>query len=104
MHGLIRVRQFTLADGHLIVTPEQLEEEFKGVLELIQYLMKTLGIDEDISYRFSKWDPNNTEKYINDPEAWNKTQDTMRTILDHRSSIGCYERTLEKKLLTMKFL
>ncbi|NFG42279.1 threonine--tRNA ligase [Clostridium botulinum] len=83
MHGLIRVRQFTLADGHLIVTPEQLEEEFKGVLELIQYLMKTLGIDEDISYRFSKWDPNNTEKYINDPEAWNKTQDTMRTILDH---------------------
>ncbi|NFO30575.1 threonine--tRNA ligase [Clostridium botulinum] len=83
MHGLIRVRQFTLADGHLIVTPEQLEEEFKGVLELIQYLMRTLGIDEDISYRFSKWDPNNTEKYINDPEAWNKTQDTMRTILDH---------------------
>ncbi|NFT06681.1 threonine--tRNA ligase [Clostridium botulinum] len=83
MHGLIRVRQFTLADGHLIVTPEQLEEEFKGVLELIQYLMKTLGMDEDISYRFSKWDPNNTEKYINDPEAWNKTQDTMRTILDH---------------------
>ncbi|MBN1073032.1 threonine--tRNA ligase [Clostridium botulinum] len=83
MHGLIRVRQFTLADGHLIVTPEQLEEEFKGVLELIQYLMKTLGIDEDISYRFSKWDPNNTEKYINDPDAWNKTQDTMRTILDH---------------------
>ncbi|AOR22493.1 threonine--tRNA ligase [Clostridium taeniosporum] len=83
MHGLIRVRQFTLADGHLIVTPEQLEEEFKGVVELIQYIMKTLGIDEDISYRFSKWDPNNTEKYINDPEAWNKTQDTMRTILDH---------------------
>ncbi|MGN2371168.1 threonine--tRNA ligase [Clostridium cagae] len=83
MHGLIRVRQFTLADGHLIVTPEQLEEEFKGVLELIKYIMKTLGIDEDISYRFSKWDPNNTEKYINDPDAWNKTQDTMRTILDH---------------------
>ncbi|MBW6410465.1 threonine--tRNA ligase [Clostridium weizhouense] len=83
MHGLIRVRQFTLADGHLIVTPEQLEEEFKGVVELIQHIMKTLGIDEDISYRFSKWDPNNTEKYINDPEAWNKTQDTMRTILDH---------------------
>jgi threonyl-tRNA synthetase len=83
MHGLIRVRQFTLADGHLIVTPEQLEEEFKGVLELIQYLMGTLGISEKITYRFSKWDPNNTEKYINDPEAWNKTQDTMRNILDH---------------------
>ena len=83
MHGLIRVRQFTLADGHLIVTPEQLEDEFKGVIELIQYLMGTLGISEKITYRFSKWDPNNTEKYINDPDAWNKTQDTMRTILDH---------------------
>lgn len=83
MHGLIRVRQFTLADAHLIVTPEQLEEEFKGVLELINHIMKTLGIDEDISYRFSKWDPKNTDKYINDPDAWNSTQDTMKTILDH---------------------
>ncbi|WP_143317110.1 threonine--tRNA ligase [Clostridium sp. HBUAS56017] len=83
MHGLIRVRQFTLADGHLIVTPEQLEEEFKGVLELIDHLMSTLGIAEDITYRFSKWDPNNTEKYINDPEAWNHTQNTMKQILDH---------------------
>ena len=83
MHGLIRVRQFTLADGHLIVTPEQLEDEFKGVVELIKYIMETLGIADDISYRFSKWDPNNTEKYINDPEAWNRTQDIMRNILDH---------------------
>ena len=83
MHGLIRVRQFTLADGHLIVTPEQLESEFRGVLDLIQYIMKTLGIDKDISYRFSKWDPNNKEKYINNPEAWDKTQNTMKTILDH---------------------
>lgn len=83
MHGLIRVRQFTLSDGHLVVTPEQLEDEFKGVLELINYIMDTLGIAEDITYRFSKWDPNNTEKYINDPEAWERTQDTMRQILDH---------------------
>lgn len=83
MHGLIRVRQFTLSDGHLIVTPEQLEDEFKSVVELIKYIMETLGIADDISYRFSKWDPNNTEKYINDPEAWNKTQDIMRNILDH---------------------
>lgn len=83
MHGLIRVRQFTLADGHLIVTPEQLEDEFKGVLELIQYLMTTLGIADKISYRFSKWDPNNTEKYINDPEAWERIQGIMKTILDH---------------------
>jgi threonyl-tRNA synthetase len=83
MHGLIRVRQFTLADGHLIVTPEQLEEEFKGVLELIQHLMTTLGIADKITYRFSKWDPNNTEKYINDPEAWDRIQGIMKTILDH---------------------
>ncbi len=83
MHGLIRVRQFTLADGHLICTPEQLEDEFKGVLELIQYIMTTLGISDDITYRFSKWDPKNTEKYINDPDAWNHTQNIMRQILDH---------------------
>lgn len=83
MHGLIRVRQFTLSEGHLVVTPEQLEDEFRGVLDLIQYVMKTLGIDKDITYRFSKWDPNNTEKYINNPEAWDHTQSTMKTILDH---------------------
>ena len=90
MHGLIRVRQFTLADGHLIVRPDQLEEEFKGVLELIQYIMGVLGIDEDITYRFSKWDPNNTEKYINDPEAWDRTEGAMRKILDHLD-INYYE-------------
>ena len=83
MHGLIRVRQFTLADGHLIVTPEQLEDEFKGVMELIKYVMDTLGISDNISYRFSKWDPNNTEKYINEPEAWEQTQIIMKNILDH---------------------
>ncbi|CUP67368.1 threonyl-tRNA synthetase [Clostridium baratii] len=83
MHGLIRVRQFTLADGHIVCTPEQLEEEFKGVVDLIKYVMATLGIDGDISYRFSKWDPNNTKKYINNPEAWERTQDIMKTILDH---------------------
>ncbi|MBS6007442.1 MAG: threonine--tRNA ligase [Clostridium baratii] len=83
MHGLIRVRQFTLADGHIVCTPEQLEEEFKGVVDLIKYVMATLGIDGDISYRFSKWDPNNTKKYINNPEAWERTQDIMKTILNH---------------------
>ena len=62
MHGLIRVRQFTLAEGHLIVAPEQLEDEFKGVVDLIKYVMTTLGIENDITYRFSKWDPNNKEK------------------------------------------
>ncbi|MBE6048118.1 MAG: threonine--tRNA ligase [Clostridium sp.] len=90
MHGLIRLRQFTLSDAHLIVRPDQLEEEFKSVLELIQYLMGILGIDEGITYRFSKWDPNNTEKYINDPEAWDRTEGIMRKILDHLK-INYYE-------------
>ena len=83
MHGLIRVRQFTLSDGHIVCRPDQVEEEFKGSLELIKYIMSTLGIDGDISYRFSKWDPNNTEKYINNPEAWEETQVLMKGILDH---------------------
>ncbi|MEG2840682.1 MAG: threonine--tRNA ligase [Cellulosilyticaceae bacterium] len=83
MHGLIRVRQFTLADGHIVCTPEQLEDEFKDCLDLIKYIMKTLGIDQDISYRFSKWDPANTEKYINNPTAWEETQTIMKGILDH---------------------
>lgn len=83
MHGLIRVRQFTISEGHLIVTPDQLEEEFKGVLDLINYVLDILGIREDISYRFSKWDPNNKEKYIDNPEAWEDTQRKMKNILDH---------------------
>ena len=83
MHGLIRVRQFTLSDGHLIVTPEQLEDEFRGVVSLIDYIMTTLGIENDITYRFSKWDPKNKEKYIDNPEAWENTQDIMRNILNH---------------------
>lgn len=83
MHGLIRVRQFTISEGHLIVTPDQLEDEFRGVLDLINYMLDTLGIREDISYRFSKWDPKNREKYIDNPEAWEDTQQKMKNILDH---------------------
>lgn len=83
MHGLIRVRQFTISEGHLVVTPDQLEEEFKGVLDLINYVLDILGIREDISYRFSKWDPANKEKYIDNPEAWEDTQRKMKNILDH---------------------
>ncbi len=83
MHGLIRVRQFTISEGHLIVTPEQLEDEFKGVLELIDDVMDILGIKDDISYQFSKWDPNDKEKYIDNPEAWEDTQKKMKNILDH---------------------
>lgn len=82
MHGLIRVRQFTISEGHLIVTPEQLEEEFKGVINLIDYFMDTLGIREDIWFRFSKWDPDNKGKYIDNPAAWKDSQDKMQNILD----------------------
>lgn len=83
MHGLIRVRQFTISEGHLVCTPEQLEEEFKGVVDLIKFMMETLGIQDDVTYRFSKWDPNNKEKYIGNAEDWEDVQDKMRTILDH---------------------
>ncbi len=83
MHGLIRVRQFTISEGHLVCTPEQLEDEFKGVVDLIKYMMTTLGIQDDVSYRFSKWDPNNKEKYIGNAEDWERVQDRMRVILDH---------------------
>jgi len=82
MHGLIRVRQFTLSEGHLIVTPEQLEEEFRGVVELINFMMDAIGIREDIWYRFSKWDANNKDKYIGTPEEWENSQDLMKKIID----------------------
>ena len=82
MHGLTRVRQFTLADAHIICTPEQVEEEFKSTLELINYVEKCLGISDEITYRFSKWDPKKKAKYINDPKAWTETQALMKRILD----------------------
>ena len=82
MHGLIRVRQFTISEGHLMCLPEQLAEEFKGCLELAIYMLKTLGLYEDISYRFSQWDPDNREKYIGTEEQWNEAQDIMKKILD----------------------
>ena len=81
MHGLIRVRQFTLSEGHLMCTPEQLEDEFKSCLELAIYMLKTLGLYEDVSYRFSQWDPNNREKYIGTKEQWDEAQGTMEKIL-----------------------
>ncbi|MCI2112630.1 MAG: threonine--tRNA ligase [Ruminococcus sp.] len=83
MHGLIRVRQFTLSEGHLMCTPEQLEGEFKSCLELAIYMLKTLGLYDDVSYRFSKWNPNDTEKYIGTAEQWDEAQNMMQKILDH---------------------
>ena len=83
MHGLIRVRQFTISEGHLMCTPEQLEDEFKNCLELATFMLKTLGLYEDASFRFSQWDPNNKSKYIGTKEQWNEAQDSMKKILDH---------------------
>ena len=83
MHGLIRVRQFTISEGHLMCTPEQLEDEFKGCLELAIYMLKTLGLYEDVSYRFSQWDPDDREKYIGTDEQWAEAQGMMEKILDH---------------------
>ncbi len=83
MHGLIRVRQFTISEGHLMCLPSQLEQEFKSCLELAIYMLKTLGLYEDVSYRFSQWDPNDRDKYIGTPEQWDEAQSVMQKILDH---------------------
>ncbi len=82
MHGLIRVRQFTISEGHLILRPDQLEDEFRGCLELAKYVLDTVGMLEDCTFRFSQWDPNNRAKYIGTEEQWNEAQDVMKRILD----------------------
>jgi len=81
MHGLTRVRQFTISEGHLIVTPEQVEDEFAGCFDLARYCLQTLGLEEDVTYQLSKWDSNKKEKYLGDAATWEKTQDKMREIL-----------------------
>lgn len=83
MHGLIRVRQFTISEGHIACMPEQLEQEFAGCIDLANFMLKTVGLDEDVSYQFSKWDPNHKEKYIGSPQQWEEVQNRMREILDH---------------------
>jgi len=82
MHGLIRVRQFTISEGHLMCRPDQLEDEFKACLELTNYMMETIGLKEDLSYRFSQWDPEDKEKYIGTKEQWDEAQGVMKNILD----------------------
>ena len=82
MHGLIRVRQFTISEGHLMCRPDQLEEEFKNCLELTNYMMEVLGLKEDLTYRFSQWDPDDREKYIGTKEQWDEAQGVMKNILD----------------------
>jgi len=83
MHGLIRVRQFTISEGHLMCTPEQLEDEFRGTIDLANFMLKAVGLYDDVSYRFSQWDPNDREKFIGTSEQWEAAQQTMRQILDH---------------------
>ena len=82
MHGLIRVRQFTISEGHLILRPEQLAEEFKGCLDLALYCLDTLGLREDCTFRFSQWDPNREGKYEGTAEQWDEAQSIMEKLLD----------------------
>ncbi len=82
MHGLIRVRQFTISEGHLVLRPDQLEEEFKGCLDLAKYCLDTVGMLDKCTFRFSQWDPNNTAKYEGTAEQWNEAQRVMAQILD----------------------
>ncbi|MDR2931871.1 MAG: threonine--tRNA ligase, partial [Oscillospiraceae bacterium] len=83
MHGLIRVRQFTISEGHLACRPDQVEDEFRRCFELAHFMLETLGLDEDVSYRFSKWDENDKDKYMGSKEDWEATQSFMRNVLDH---------------------
>lgn len=82
MHGLTRVRQFTITEGHLIVRPDQMVEEVKGCLALAKYCLETLGVNEDVTYHLSKWDPDNKEKYIGEPEVWEETQQHLSDIMN----------------------
>lgn len=82
MHGLTRVRQFTISEGHLVVRPDQMVEEFKGCIALAKYVMSTLGLLDDITWHLSKWDPENPDKYIGEPEVWNETEAHIRNILE----------------------
>lgn len=81
MHGLTRVRQFTISEGHNVIRPDQCEEELKACFNLNRYVLKVLGLENDVTYRLSKWDPKNTEKYLGDDEYWNSTQEVLRNIL-----------------------
>jgi len=83
MHGLTRIRQFTLSDGHIVCTPEQLEEEFAGAVDLIKYFMRVFGIEDDVTYRFSRWDEKNPKKYVGTKRDWTRAENTMRKILDN---------------------
>lgn len=83
MHGLIRVRQFTISEGHLVLRPDQLEDEFKDCLELAKYMLDTVGLLDDCTFRFSQWDPKNpNNKYEGTPQQWDEAQKAMEKILN----------------------
>ncbi len=83
MHGLTRVRQFTISEGHLVIRPDQVEDEFKGCVDLAKYCLTTLGVEEDVTYRLSLADPDNMDKYLGTREMWDEVEDVMRKMLDH---------------------
>lgn len=85
MHGLTRVRQFTISEGHLVIRPDQAEEELKSCLDLAYYVLDTLGLAEDVTFRLSKWDPNNKTKYLGDEEYWESTQNALREVLKEKN-------------------
>ena len=85
MHGLTRVRQFTITEGHLVIRPDQAEAELKGCLDLAYYVLQTLGLENDVTYRLSKWDPANKKKYLGDDNYWNSTQDALREVLREKN-------------------
>ena len=91
MHGLIRVRQFTISEGHLVLRPDQLAEEFKNCLDLAKYCLEAVGLWEDCYFRFSQWDPNRTDKYEGTPEQWNEAQSVMGDLLDKYLGVGNYK-------------
>ena len=84
MHGLTRVRQFTISEGHLVIRPDQAQEELKSCLDLAHYCLSTLGLEDEVTYRLSKWDPNNKEKYLGDEEYWESTQSKIREVLKEK--------------------
>ena len=85
MHGLTRVRQFTISEGHLVIRPDQAEEELKSCLDLAYYVLDTLGLADDVTFRLSKWDPNNKKKYLGDENYWESTQNALREVLKEKN-------------------
>ena len=96
MHGLTRVRQFTISEAHLVIRPDQAEEELKRCFDLFYYVLDTLGLEEGVTYRLSKWDPKNKEKYLGDDNYWNRTQEALREVIDENGVVVTVDKRAEK--------